>query len=89
MVEKVTAYRFSKLFKKEYNTLPKEIQKVFNEKLSLFLKQTSHPSFRVKRIQGTKNLWEGSITMKYRFTFELLENEILFRAIGTHAILKQ
>ena len=89
MVEKVTAFKFSKRFKKEYNNLPKEIQKAFDEKLSLFLKQTSHPSLRVKRIQGTKNRWEGSITMKYRFTFEFLESEVLFRAIGTHAVLKR
>ena len=87
MVEKVTAFQFSKRFKKEYNNLPKEIQKAFDEKLSLFLKQTSHPSLRVKRIQGTKNRWEGSITMKYRFTFEFLENGLIFRAIGTHDIL--
>ena len=89
MVEKVTSFEFSKRFKKEYNNLPKEIQKAFDEKLSLFLKQTSHPSLRVKRIQGTKNRREGSITMKYRFTFEFLEDGILFRAIGTHDILKR
>ena len=53
MVEKITAYQFSKRFKKEYNNLPKEIQKAFDKKLSLFLKQTSHPSLRVKQIQGT------------------------------------
>ena len=89
MVEKVTAFQFSKRFKKEYNDLPKEIQKAFDEKLALFLKKMSHPSLRVKRIQGTKNRWEGSITMKYRFTFEFLEDGVLFRAIGTHDILKQ
>ena len=89
MVEKVTGYQFSRRFKKEYNNLPKKIQKAFDEKLSLFLKKTSHPSLRVKRIQGTKNRWEGSITMKYRFTFEFLETIVLFRAIGTHDILKR
>ena len=90
MVEKVTAFQFSKRFKKEYNDLPKEIQKAFDEKLALFLKKMSHPSLRVKRIQGTKNRWEGSITMKYRFTFEFLEDGVLFRAIiGTHDILKR
>ena len=89
MVEKVTAFQFSKRFKKEYNKLPKEIQKAFDKKLSLFLKQTSHPSLRVKQIQGTKNRWEGSITMKYRFTFEFLKDGVLFRAIGTHDILKR
>ncbi|PXF56121.1 MAG: hypothetical protein C4B57_01365 [Deltaproteobacteria bacterium] len=49
--------------------------------------ETSHPSLRVKRIQGTKNRREGSIAMKYRFTFQFLENGLIFRAIGTHDIL--
>ena len=87
MVEKITTFQFSQRFKKEYNKLPKEIQKAFDEKLSLFLKQTSHPSLRVKRIQGTKNRWEGSVTMKYRFTFEFSEGILIFRAIGTHDII--
>lgn len=89
MVEKITTYQFSKRFKKKYNRLPKKIQKAFNEKLTLFLKEISHPSLRIKRIQGTKNRWEGSVTMKYRFTFEFLKDEVLFRTIGTHDILKQ
>ena len=89
MVERITAYQFSKRFKKEYNRLPKKIQKAFNDKLPLFLKEISHPSLRIKRIQGTKNRWEGSVTMKYRFTFEFLKDEVLFRTIGTHDILKQ
>ncbi len=89
MVEKVAAYQLSKRFKKEYNNLSKEIQKAFDQKLQLFLKDISHPSLRVKRIQGTKNRWEGSITMKYRFTFEFLENGLIFRAIGTHDILNR
>jgi len=89
MVEKITTYQFSKRFKKEYNRLPKKIQKAFNEKLTLFLKEISHPSLKIKRIQGTKNRWERSVTMKYRFTFEFLKDEVLFRTIGTHDILKQ
>ncbi|MDL1983053.1 MAG: hypothetical protein LWX54_02495 [Deltaproteobacteria bacterium] len=89
MAKKVTVYQFSKRFKKEYNNLPKEIQKAFDQKLQLFLKDISHPSLRIKRIQGTKNRWEGSVTMKYRFTFEFSENTLIFRAIGTHGILNQ
>jgi len=41
MVEKITAYQFSKRFKKEYDRLPKKIQKAFNEKLTLFLNEIS------------------------------------------------
>ena len=87
MVGKITSYQFSRRFKKEYNHLPNEIQKTFNQKLQLLLQDMSHPSLRVKRIQGTKNRWEGSVTMKYRLTFEFLENELIFRVIGTHDIL--
>jgi len=89
MAKKITAYQFSKRFKKEYNNLPREIQKAFDQKLQLLLQEMSHPSLRVKRIQGTKTRWEGSVTMKYRFTFEFLENGLIFRAIGTHDILNR
>ncbi|MEA2083777.1 MAG: hypothetical protein U9O82_05950 [Thermodesulfobacteriota bacterium] len=89
MVKKIDSYQFSRRFKKEYMALPSDIQKAFDKKLSLFLDNMSHPSLRVKRIQGTKGRWEGSITMNYRFTFELSGNTILFRTIGTHDILNR
>ena len=89
MVERITSYQFTKKFKKEYQALPKEIQNNFDKKLSFFLENIFHPSIRTKRIQGTKNRWEGSITMKYRFTFELHGNKAIFRTIGTHDILSR
>jgi mRNA-degrading endonuclease RelE of RelBE toxin-antitoxin system len=89
MAKRIRSYRFSKQFKKGYNNLPKEIQKAFDQKLALFLNDTAHPSLRVKRIQGTKNRWEGSVTKNYRFTFEFIENEVLFRTIGIHDILSR
>ena len=87
MVKRITSHQFTKKFKKEYQTLPREIQDNFDKKLSLLLEDIFHPSLRAKRIQGTKNRWEGSITMKYRFTFELHGSKAIFRAIGTHDIL--
>ena len=87
MVKKIASYQFSKKFKKGYQTLPEEIQKNFDKKLAIFLNDMLHPSLRVKRIQGTKNIWEGSVTMKYRFTFELADDKVIFRSIGTHDIL--
>jgi mRNA-degrading endonuclease RelE of RelBE toxin-antitoxin system len=89
VVEKIENYQFSKKFKKQYKALPEDIQNAFDKKLTLFLNNRSHPSLRVKRIQGTKNRWEGSVTMNYRFTFEFLENTVLFRLIGTHDILNK
>ncbi len=87
MAKRVTAYRFTKSFKKQYSRLPKEIQRAFDKKLELFLRDMSHPSLRVKRIQGTRDRWEASITMKYRFTFQFSGDTVIFRAIGTHEII--
>lgn len=89
MAESVRTYRFSRRFKKGYKALPKDIQGAFDKKLPLFLEDMSHPSLRVKRIQGTNGRWEGSITIKYRFTFEFVKGTVLFRAIGTHDILTE
>jgi len=88
MAERIRAYRFTKSFKKQYKRLPKEIQDAFDKKLQLFLEDMSHPSLRVKRIQGTKDRWEGSITMKYRFTFQITGDTVIFRAIGSHRIIR-
>ena len=88
MAERIRAYRFTKSFKKQYKRLPKEIQDVFDKKLQLFLEDMSHSSLRVKHILGTKDRWEGSITMKYRFTFQITGGTVIFRTIGTHKILK-
>ena len=89
MVKRITSYQFTKKFRKGYQTLPREIQYNFDKKLFLLLEDIFHPSLRAKRIQGTENRWEGSITMKYRFTFELHGNNAIFRTIGTHDILSR
>jgi len=68
--------------------LPKEIRETFDAKLSLFLSNPHHPSIRVKRLVGTTDRWEGSLTINCRFTFQFSEGWVLFRRIGTHDILR-
>jgi mRNA-degrading endonuclease RelE of RelBE toxin-antitoxin system len=89
MVEEIESILFTKKFKKAYQKLPSFVQKVFDEKLDLMLNDILHPSLRIKRIQGTNDKWEGSVSMKYRFTFEIQEKVLIFRTIGTHDILKR
>jgi mRNA interferase RelE/StbE len=88
MVEKITGYEFSSRFRKDYHALPQDIRETFDTKLSLFLNNPRHPSLRVKRLIGTVDRWEGSITMNYRFTFQFAEGRVLFRRIGAHDILR-
>jgi mRNA-degrading endonuclease RelE of RelBE toxin-antitoxin system len=87
MVGQIESFRFSNRFKKQYKSLPHEIRQALNEKLTLFITDMLHPSLRIKKIQGVQNRWEGSITMKYRFTFHFDEDTVVFRTIGTHDIL--
>ena len=88
MVEKITGYEFSNRFRKDYRALSKEIRDIFEIKLPLFLDNPRHPSLRVKRLIGTTDQWEGSVTMSYRFTFQFVEGKVFFRRIGTHDILR-
>ena len=85
-------YLFTNQFEKSFANLPEDIAELFEKKLPLFLKDISHPSFRTKKIKGLKSpsILEASLTMSYRFTFEIdNEGKIIFRNIGTHAILER
>ena len=85
-------YHFTQQFEKSFAKLPDDIANLFEKKLTLFLNNIHHPSFRTKKMEGFRNpaIWEASITMNYRFTFELSkEGIILFRNIGTHSILEK
>ena len=83
-------YRFARQFEEALATLPDEILDLFEKKLEIFLANIFHPSFRTKRIKGFKRpvIWEASLTMNYRFTFQIGEDDIIiFRNIGKHSIL--
>jgi len=71
-------------FKKDYQQLPAHVQDIFEKKLRIFMQDMKHPSLRVKKMQGHENRWEGSISMFYRFTFEIHKDYCLFRRIGPH-----
>ena len=77
--------RFDRLFRR----LPRTIRDATYEKLSLLIVNPAHPSLRVKRIKGTSRIWEMSITMNYRLTFEMDGERIILRRIGTHDVLRQ
>ncbi len=77
-------FRFLNRFKKEYRKLPKEIQGRADKQLKLLFKDPKHPSLRIRKIVGTKNIWEGSVTDNYRFTFQIEKGLYVMRNIGLH-----
>ena len=75
-------------FKKEYSKLPKNIKRITDNKLRFLVKNIHHPSLRVKKVKGFHGVFEGSITMNYRFFFQIMNQQayqayVLIR-IGTH-----
>jgi len=81
-------FRTTRSFDRSFDRLPKTVQEQTLAKLALFRRDTAHPSLRVKRIQGTDDLWEMSITMNYRITFAFEVEVVMLRRIGTHDILR-
>lgn len=75
-------------FEHEFVKLPSEVRERFVQKLGFFLTDPFHPSLRVKKMQGRIDIWEVSITMNYRFTYDKDGDVVHLRRIGTHDILK-
>ena len=81
---------FTDRFRKHYAELTTIEKKQFKNKLALFAENPLHPSLRVKRIQGTDNLFEFSVNIDIRVIW-FYEGETLVALvdIGHHHILKK
>jgi mRNA interferase RelE/StbE len=64
--------------------LDDDIKKKVRDKLKLMAENPMHPSLRTKKIQGTERIFEASINMSVRLTWQYIENGILLRNIGEH-----
>lgn len=85
-------FQTEKSFDRDYVKLPKDIQALAEKQLALLLENPRHPSLQVKKMKvykGYKDLWEGRITIHYRFTFKIVGETYLLRRIGTHEIYKK
>jgi mRNA-degrading endonuclease RelE of RelBE toxin-antitoxin system len=81
-------FEFTDIFKKFYQKLPKNIQQKTDKTLLLLEQNPSHPSLKVKKMEGTQNIYEWRISDNYRGTFQKIGNMGYLRKVGTHDILK-
>ena len=87
-------YRRSVRFNKSYASLPEDVQEKAKKAFSLFQDNRNHPPLYIKKLKGTKDVWEGRIDSFYRFTFmfDTDENGVttyMFLNIGPHDIVGQ
>lgn len=82
-------FRLLGTFRKDYRRLPRAIQFQVDEALRLLAENPRHPSLQIKKIKSTRGIWEGRVTLAYRFTFNWEADVVTLRRVGTHAILKK
>jgi mRNA-degrading endonuclease YafQ of YafQ-DinJ toxin-antitoxin module len=78
----------TKPFDRDFEELPTRIKTLALKKFTILLQNPHHPSLRVKKMEDPREIWEGSITESYRFTFQIEGDVYFLRRIGTHDILK-
>ena len=75
---------FSERFKKDYKLFSYDIKQLVNSKLKILSENPQHPSLRTKKIKGKEDIFETSINMHIRMTWNYYEGKILLRTIGAH-----
>lgn len=76
--------QYSDKFLENVENLPKDIKKILRSKLEIMIDNPRHPSLRTKKIQGQENIFEASVTMGIRITWQYTDDSILLRNIGEH-----
>lgn len=77
-------FYYSNLFKDKIKQLQPNVKKALKNKLELMDQNPKHPSLRTKKIKGSSDIYEASITMSYRMTWQYYKDGILLRNIGEH-----
>ena len=75
---------YSEQFVESVQQFSSKTKKIIKKKLEILLANPRHPSLRTKKIKGQKNIFEASITISVRITWQYFEDGILLRNIGEH-----
>jgi mRNA-degrading endonuclease YafQ of YafQ-DinJ toxin-antitoxin module len=79
---------FAPSYLRDYQHLPQRLQKQTDRKLALLLQNPFHPSLRTKKVKGEvlglRDVYEGSISMNYRFLFRVTPKAYELLRVGTH-----
>ncbi len=71
-------------FKRAYQKLEPAEHELVKKALRQLVADRAHPGLRVKRIQGTADIWEMRAGRDIRITFEITGEAYIFRNVGRH-----
>ncbi len=75
---------FSERAVRDYNGLPKNLQKAADKQFSLLSKNFMHPSLRAKKYDEAENVWQARISRSYRFYFTIEKDAYRILTIMKH-----
>ncbi|MBI2918858.1 MAG: hypothetical protein HYY01_12820 [Chloroflexi bacterium] len=76
-------------FDHDYERLSEQAKRRVDKQLHLLLSNPGHPSLRLKRMQGTEDVWEVRVTGGYRLTLQIVGDTFLLRRVGGHDVLRE
>ncbi|MEK6732829.1 MAG: hypothetical protein AABY55_04305 [Candidatus Omnitrophota bacterium] len=76
-------------FKRDYKKLTSIAKEKVKKAIFLMEDDLRYPSLQVKKIKGTKNIWEARASESLRITFNMEGNVIILRTTGEHDVLKR
>lgn len=68
-------FRSTRKFDKQFKALEQRIQKQAIKTVELFIKNPTHPSLRLKKVQGTADFFEISVNMSIRIIVEIKSDD--------------
>jgi mRNA interferase RelE/StbE len=71
-------------FKKAWIALNVRERKLGKKAIELMLLDLHYPSLRIKKIQGTQDIYEARVSLHIRLTFKIDNDILVLRNIGKH-----
>ncbi len=77
-------FQFTERFVKQYERLPRTIQRKVDKALRLLDADFRHPGLRSHPVEGIGDIFEAYVDAKYRMTFERHGNVFVMRNVDNH-----
>lgn len=71
-------------FERAYQEISDAERRSVRKALILLGENPRHPSLRVKKMEGRRNIWEARPSKRLRMTFELVKGTVIMRNLGEH-----
>lgn len=78
--------RVSRRFIKQRKKLPPPVEKKLKRQIKRLVENREHPSLNIKKMRARDDIYEARIDYHYRMTFQINDDVLILRQVGTHQI---